>query len=109
MDSKILWTISPSKNVNNDFSWEDIKLSNKKDYYITNKQINGFNFLYICLPKGLNFKIYNKLNLLLFDSTDQKDEQLFKIINDDKWLMLRKKDVFNTNNPVTFKITIYND
>ena len=110
MDKVIAWTVNSSDNLNNTFAWEDVKISKRKDYYITNEIVDGFNFLYICLPKNTKFTIYNSLNLVLFDSSLPENGQLFTtIFKDNEYLILRKKDVYNTRNPVTFKITIYND
>lgn len=110
MDNIIAWTVNPKDSINSVHLWPNIKLAKYKDYYITNDTIPGFNFLYIYLPCNAHFIIYNYLNLVLFDSSMPEDKQLFTIVsNDNGYLILRKKDVYNTYHPVTFKITIYND
>lgn len=109
MDNTISWKIDSSKYLINDNTWSDIPIIKKSDYYITTNSVDGFNFLYITLPKKLRFSIYNKLNFMLYDSALEDNQLFLKIHENDYFLTLRKRDVYNTHNPVTFKITIYND
>jgi len=59
------------------------------------------------IPKTKNCQIYNMINLLLFDSRLPSNNQLFEKINEvSGYSVFKKKDVYNTYNPVTFKIRL---
>lgn len=116
MEDKILsWAMSSNTNILNSFVWNEVQIDSVGTYYITTNSQSGFNFIYISIPQGSNFSIYNSLDIEIFNSTLPQSgiNQLFSLsgtittskggINN----VYRKDDVFNTFNPVSFKIKIF--
>lgn len=108
MNNSIFWNLYSFPEIGNNIVWTEEKINNNLCFIHTNKQ-EGFNFLFIKIPKEWRFKIYNKLNILLFDSRSDSDQvfEKYELLND--YLIIKKRDVYNTNNSVTFKIMFYND
>lgn len=107
MVNRIYWTLNSSEQVAGGEKWSNVDISNRSDYYITSPTVYGFNFLFLMIPNNKSCQVYNMINLLLFDSRLPSNNQLFEKINEiNGYSVFKKKDVYNTYNPVTFKIKL---
>lgn len=111
----ISWSLSSQDYLNNSFVWNNIAVEKFGIYTINTTQTPGFNFIYISVPQDVNVSIKNSLDIEIFNSTlpQNLQNQLFSLagtvvtstgeINN----VYKKDDVFNTFNPVTFKIKLF--
>lgn len=109
----VLWTLNESLTVNASFNWRKLKVEHDVVTNLVTYIENKHQFLYLSLPQNTELAIFNEVDYMLYDSTignDTLPEQLFYkvgtieiyggITND----LYRKKDTYNTNNPVLFKL-----
>ena len=115
MNRKILWTLHDSDILLNSFSWNEIDAPINDTYQFTTNSKISFNYLYVSIPQGVNSMIFNELNVQIFDSLvgPNATNQLFSLVgtmtlpNGSVNNVYRKNDVYNTYNPVLFKVKIY--
>lgn len=113
MNRKILWTLNSSSTVLDGFSWNQISVPKNGTYEFTTNSLTGFNYLYIATPQEATVIIYNELNIPVFNSTlpTNSSNQLFELVGT-KTVgtttnnVYKKKNVYNTFNPVLFKVQI---
>lgn len=114
MNRKILWTLSSSSTPLDNFVWNEIAANKNATYQFTTNSLPGFNYLYIATPQDKSVIIYNELNMPVFDSSaaPNGNNQLFelvgtKTVGNNTNNIYKKKNVYNTFNPVLFKVQIY--
>jgi len=97
------------------FTWHEFNTPTLKDYNFTTNTKYGLNFLYIAVPSGVNFVIYDKLGSKLHDSTIEEDAigQQFEFISTTQMSngainnVWKKINPFSTTTyPVEFKIKL---
>lgn len=109
MDNLIFWSLSPYNVINENLIWNKAKILNNNSCLIRTERRDGFNFIYIKIKNNLKFKIYNELNFIMFDSQLNEFHFFENYELNNNYLIIRKKDVYNTHNSVTFKIIFNND
>ena len=115
MERKILWTLNSSEIVLDTFVWNEIPVPEDGTFQFTTNSLGGFNYLYISIPQGVNSYFFNELNMQIFDSlaAPTAPNQIFHLVgtmtleNGSVNNVYRKDDVYNTYNPVLFKVKIY--
>ena len=110
-DRMISFAISELPSMNNSFIWTEIDTPSLKTYDITNPSQPGYNFIYISIPTDLNFIIFDALSNVLFNSAIPGNYEFNFIgsITTSKGKInsvYRKKNMYNTHNPVTFQIKL---
>lgn len=113
MERMIGWFLNPDPNAST-FIWNEKEAPSLTTYYIDVTAKSGFNYLYFSIPQGVNFTIYNTLDIVLFDSQlPDSASQLFMLIGTTTTSkgatnnVFRKKDVYATSSPITYKIKLY--
>ena len=117
VQADIFWTLDQAEDVQIDFNWVNLPVEHNKTSSFVTYTENTFQFLYISVPQNSILSLYNELDHILYDSTiaDSVPSQLFYLIGTMVTpfgitnSVYRKKDQFNTNNPVLFKIKIFLD
>lgn len=115
MGRQILWTLNDSEVVLGNFNWTTIDAPINTTYQFTTNSLGGFNYVYISVPQTVNMLIFNELNVQIQDSLapGTNPNQLFTLVgtmtleNGNTNNVWKKKDVYNTINPVLFKVKIY--
>lgn len=111
----ITWTLNTALNVNDTFVWNEIPYSQEGVYTFNTTSTPGFNFLYISIPQDTDMFIHNSMDIILLDTgrPSSDDDQLFHLVGTYTTStgsinnVFRKNDVYNSNNPVFFKLKIY--
>lgn len=106
-------TINNSYSLASGWTWTEIDAysENVKTYNLTTNVLAGFNYLYISIPKGVDFIISDPLNFILFDSNIETEQSFTKVgeITTSKNIknnVYRKNDVYNTINSINLKIIL---
>ena len=115
VQADVFWTLDQAEAIEVDFNWVNLQVNHNEITGFVTYTENTFQFLYVSVPQNSILTLYNELNYVLYDSTveDSAPTQLFYligtmttpygVIND----VYRKKDQFNTNNPILFKIKVF--
>lgn len=112
MNRLISYSLNSSSSLLSTFTWDEIDISTLRTYPITTYSLSGYNFLYISVPQDLNCVIYDELNNLLFNSAIPGTYQ-FTLVGtvttsrEKVNAVYKKKNVFNTFNPVTFYVKLF--
>ena len=108
----ISYTLNSSGVLSPGFSWSEIDMTSSKTYNITTSSVLGYNFFYVSIPQDLNCAIHDAMNNLLFNSLIPGNYQFILVgttttSKDKVNNVYRKKNVFNTFNPMPFTIKIF--
>ena len=112
MNRLISYALNPSGTLLNSFSWNEIDITSLRTYSVTNESLSGYNYIYISVPQDLNCAIYDALNNLLFNSAIPGNYQ-FSLVGTTTTskekvnVVYKKKNVYNTFNPVTFYVKLF--
>ena len=113
MKRMIGWYLSPNGS-NTTFIWNEKEVPTNTTYYIDVTAKSGFNYLYFSIPQNVRFTIYNTLDIQLYDSSlPDSASQLFMLTGTTTTSkgatnnVFRKKDVYATSTPTTYKIKIW--
>lgn len=114
MDRFILWVLDPSETLLSNFVWNEIPAPTNTVYPFTTNSLYGFNYLYVSVPQNVNFTIENELNITIYDSSlpAEATNQLFALAgtmtldNGTVNNVYRKTNVYNTHNPILFKVRL---
>jgi len=102
------FSLSQSEGLSSDFIWKSVIANKQKTYTITTDSVTGYNFLYFSIPNNKDFIIYNELNMVLFDSTQQGSYEFEYVGIYDKQLVYRKNNMYNSVNRINFYIKLIN-
>lgn len=110
-----MWTLDQAEVVDPSFNWINLEVEHNTITSFSTYIENTFQFLYISVPQNTIISIFNQIDMLLYDSTlpDSDENQLFYLIGTMVTSrgttnnVYRKKDQFNTNNPVVFKLKVF--
>jgi hypothetical protein len=109
------WDLNPS-DIATSFVWNETIVNNLGDYNFTTNTQYGLNFLYIAIPPGVNFIIYDVLGNILHNSTlpEGGPQQEFTMIGTSRMssgvmnVTWKKINPFSTTTyPVDFKIRLF--
>lgn len=114
MNRKILWTLNSSPTLLSSFTWNEIPTPSNGVFQFTTNNLYGFNYLYVSIPQDVETILYNELDMQIYNSTvaPSGSNQLFELVgtmNVGNTInnVYKKKNVYNTNNGVLFKVKIY--
>ena len=106
------WTLNASPVLLDSFVFYSSQVPTIGTYSITTTVTSGYNFLYITVPGDKAIQIYDSLSDLVYDSEIAGSYEFAYVgdllmSNNKTNSVLRKLNVFNTYNPVTYYIKIY--
>ena len=109
------WTLNESTTVQVNFQWRVLEAIHNQFTNLVTYSENKFQFLYLSVPQNSILTIFNELDYKLYDSTedDQLPEQEFYLLgtrvtpSGETHNVYRKKDTFNTNNRVLFRVKLF--
>lgn len=108
------WDLS-SSDTSSSFTWHEFGTPTLGDYNFTTNTKYGLNFLYIAVPSGVNFIIYDQLGSRLHDSSLPENAmgQHFEMVGTSKMssgainVVWKKTNPFSTTTyPVEFKVKL---
>ena len=109
------WDLNVS-DVATSFSWKETAVTQLGDFNFTTNTQYGLNFLYIAIPPGVNFIIYDVLGNILHNSTlpEGTPQQEFTMVGSSRMstgvmnVTWKKINPFSTTTyPVQFKIKLF--
>lgn len=111
-DKVIGFELSTSETILESFEWVETPATTLKTYTITTDSVLGYNFLYFSIPSDANVIIYDALNTVIYNSEVSSPLYAFELVgtaltsNNQINKVYRKKNVYNSNNPITFNINL---
>lgn len=108
----LAWTLNTSTVVQENFIFNSFPVPIIGTYSITTSSVFEYNFLYLSVPSNKAIQIYDSLSDLVYDS-EVAGAYEFSYVgdllmsNNKENKVLRKNNVFNSHNLVTYYIKIY--
>lgn len=106
------WTLNASPVLLDSFIFNSSQIPTIGTYSITTSSTFGYNFLYLTVPSDKAIQIYDSLNDIVYDSEIPGSYEFSYVgdllmSNNKENKVLRKNNVFNSHNLVTYYIKIY--
>lgn len=111
-NKRIYWTINSSPTLNENFTWNEIIVTENKTYNIITNSVVGFNYIYIATPQEDNFILLDEMNNILYDSAssghfEYESSGMIETSQGNINIAYKKKNIYNSNNQVQLTLKFY--
>ena len=98
------YTLNSSGTFSDSFVFNETQIPNKGTYDLETHSLYGFNYLYISVPKGVDFSIYDALGNNITNEFIYVGEKVTSLLETNS--IYRKDNVYNSINSINFNIKI---